>query len=64
MLTGDIQLELAGLVAQYAKVLSNGEMRHAIRLGAPSVLEGECILCDTPLKPYCPNCQTTPRKKL
>ena len=63
MLTGEIQLELANIISEYAEILSVGEMRHAIRLGTPAVLEGECILCDTPLKPYCPNCQTTPHKK-
>lgn len=54
--TGQRQRDLAVVVAAYAQTFSAGELRCAIRLGAPGALEGECVLCDTKLKCYCPKC--------
>ena len=56
--TGQRQQELAAIIAEYAKDFSPGELRAAIRLGAPDALESTCILCDSKLKLYCPHCQT------
>jgi len=55
--TGQRQRELAAIIAEYAETFSPGELRAAIRLGAPGAFEGECPLCDTKLKVYCPKCR-------
>jgi hypothetical protein len=60
--TGQRQQALAAIIAKYAKDFSPGELRAAIRLGAPEALEGSCPLCDAPLKLYCPACSVAKAK--
>ena len=55
--TGDRQRRLARAIAWYAERLSPGELRHAVRLGAPEALRGTCVLCDAPLEQCCSNPQ-------
>lgn len=55
MSTGERQRALAAIIAEYAKTLSPGELRAAIRLGAPQALEGTCVLCDAKLARHCSN---------
>lgn len=63
MTTGAMQRELGKVVALYAKYLCHGELRAAIRLGAPNALEGRCVLCDSPMHVYCKICSPLGSKK-
>lgn len=53
--TGHVQQELAAIITEYAKKLSHGELRAAIRLGKPDIFETTCILCDAPTQLICSN---------
>jgi hypothetical protein len=61
--TGETQRELAAIIAEYAKVLSPGELQAALRLGKPDVFDKSCILCDSKLQLCCsnPTCPTHKR---
>lgn len=54
MTTGEKQRALAKTIAEYAEILSHGELRAAIRLGKPDVFDKTCILCDAQLELRCP----------
>jgi hypothetical protein len=58
--TGEKQRALAKIIAEYAAVLSHGELRAAIRLGKPDIFEQTCFFCDSKLELRCsnPECST------
>jgi hypothetical protein len=53
--TGHVQQELAEIIAEYAKRLSHGELRAALRLGKPDIFDATCILCNAKLSTVCSN---------
>jgi hypothetical protein len=63
--TGARQRVLARIIADYAKVLSLGELQAAIRLGKPDVFDKTCILCDAKLGHQCtnPECLSNQKEK-
>lgn len=63
--TGLKQRRLASIIAEYAKVLSHGELRAALRLGKPDVFDQTCILCDAKLEHRCtnPDCLSNQKEK-
>jgi hypothetical protein len=54
--TGELQRELAAVVAEYAKALGLGELQAAVRLGEPRIFEKDCVVCGTRLELSCPKC--------
>lgn len=58
--TGELQRELAAVVAEYAKALGLGELQAAVRLGEPRIFEKDCVVCGTRLELSCPGCPEGP----
>jgi len=58
--TGERQRALAKIIAEYAEVLSHGELRAAIRLGKTDIFEQTCFFCDANMSLRCsnPKCET------
>ncbi len=54
--TATLQIALGEIVAMFARVLSPGELRAAIRRGDADVLEGRCLSCDSKMKISCSEC--------